>query len=356
MGSHRILSSEIVDQSIDTGEAGRFRKEIVEVSIDAGAVILVRKRRADLASTKGAVVLLHGFGQNRYSWHLSSRSFANHLAQQGFDVFNLELRGHGRSRIAGSQYPGAFEDYVEIDAAAGIDAAIAMSGHSKVFVMGHSLGGAIAYAAAAGAPEKIAGVITIGGVFRFGHGQPIFKVLSRLYRLGRFPLDPVAKRIPYVPVDLAGRILLAAKHVVDHPAFLRSPLMVWVPRSVEFAVLEERLNKGMDRTGFAVLRRMIEWAATGKFVGATPGVDYGGRFSALDLPLLVISGTKDMLCTPKDCVAAYDQSASADKTYFNFGPRQGGYHWGHIDLIFGKRAPEFVWPMIADWMSQRIRL
>ena len=355
MASHRILSSDIVDQPIDTAEAGRFRKEIIEVSIDDGAVILVRKRRADIASTKGAVVLLHGFGQNRYSWHLSSRSFANHLAQQGFDVFNLELRGHGRSRIAGSQYPATFEEYVEVDTAAGINAAIALSGHEKVFVIGHSLGGAIAYAASAHTPEKIAGVVTIGGVFRFGHGQPIFKVLSRLYRAGRFPLDPITKHIPYVPVDLAGRLLWAAKHVVDHPAFLRSPLMVWVPRSVESDVLEERLSKGMDRTGFAVLRRMIEWAATGKFMGA-PGVDYGGRFSALNLPLLVIAGTKDMLCTPKDCVAAYDQSVSADKTYFNFGPRQGGFHWGHIDLIFGKRAPEFVWPMIADWMNQRARL
>ncbi len=63
-----------------------------------GAVPLamVRKRASDGLGTRAPLLLVHGFGQNRYAWHLPSRSLANHLAAPGFDVFNLDLRGHGR--------------------------------------------------------------------------------------------------------------------------------------------------------------------------------------------------------------------------------------------------------------------
>src|SRR5688572_9129836 len=46
------------------------------------------------------VLLVHGFAQNRYSWHTSRRSMSAWLAERGFDVWTLELRGHGLSRQA----------------------------------------------------------------------------------------------------------------------------------------------------------------------------------------------------------------------------------------------------------------
>ena len=36
--------------------------------------------------TRAPVLLVHGFGQNRYAWHLPARSFANHLASVGWHV------------------------------------------------------------------------------------------------------------------------------------------------------------------------------------------------------------------------------------------------------------------------------
>ena len=57
------------------------------------------------------ILLVHGFGQNRYAWHLPARSFANHLATAGFDVYNLDLRGHGRSRHFGAARCRGIEDY-----------------------------------------------------------------------------------------------------------------------------------------------------------------------------------------------------------------------------------------------------
>lgn len=355
MSPARVVSSEVVTQAINGATTGRFVKEIIHAPIERGEVVLVRKRKADLAKTRGAVVLVHGFGQNRYTWHLSSRSFANYLASRGFDVFNLELRGHGRSRTAGSRHPRRFEQYVERDAVAGLNAALEVSGHARAFVMGHSLGGGVAFALAGHAPDKVAGIVSLAGVFLFGTGQPIFKHASALYRrFARFA-DPVLLLAPFVPVDLAGRLLIAGRRVVDHPRFALSPLQVWYPGTMEPEVLHERMTKAMDRTGAAVLRQMIEWAATGAFVGMHSGRDYATAFTNTEVPLLVVAADQDKLCPPIDCKSGYDASRSRDKSYVEFGPSQGGGSWGHVDVICGERAPHHVWPVIADWMDQRAR-
>ena len=30
---------------------------------------------------------------------------------------------------------------------------------------------------------------------------------------------------------------------------------------------------------------------------------------------------------------------------------EGGKPWGHIDLILGRRAPTYVWPLVLDWLA-----
>src|ERR1700740_2557021 len=109
---------------------------------------MVRKRLSGAAGaggqgTRAPVLLVHGFGQNRYAWHLPSRSFANYLASAGYDVFNLDLRGHGRSRQLGAQPCTSAEDYVREDLPSAVDEVRALSGGRSVFLVGHSLGGIV---------------------------------------------------------------------------------------------------------------------------------------------------------------------------------------------------------------------
>jgi len=79
----------IVEQVVDRNEIFPFRKEIV-VTRSAVPLSMVRKRSARQDTTRAPVLLVHGFGQNRYSWHLPARSFANYLARSGFDVLNTD--------------------------------------------------------------------------------------------------------------------------------------------------------------------------------------------------------------------------------------------------------------------------
>ena len=66
------------------------------------------------------VLLCHGLGANRCSFDLGSDpSLAVYLARLGFDVWCLELRGHGRSDRPGLFSPRhfgwSFDDYLHID-------------------------------------------------------------------------------------------------------------------------------------------------------------------------------------------------------------------------------------------------
>src|SRR5687767_5683513 len=67
--------------------------EIHRVATDDGADIVLEH----LPTIGGpAVVLVHGISSNHLFWDLEpQRSLAQHLQRQGYDVWNLDLRGHG---------------------------------------------------------------------------------------------------------------------------------------------------------------------------------------------------------------------------------------------------------------------
>jgi len=338
-----------VEQAIDGGRFGRFDKEILRALAPSGrALAVVRKRRADLPR-RGAVLLVHGFAQNRYTWHLSTRSFVNYLADEGFDVFNLELTGHGRSREYGSETARSFEEYVD-DASAVIEGLCEVCGLDRTFIVGHSLGGAVCYATATRVPDRIAGVVSIAGLFSFG-ANPVTRGIARFLEALR-PFEPLIRRLGAgVRSRFLGRAIVDRLDETDR-LFNLFPMAGWVPGSTEPHVLQERLIRGFDWTGLNILLTMLRWASDGAFEGES-GIDYGEAFSSLDLPLLVIAGDRDRLLPPADARPAYDLSESRDKTYKLFSPVHEEVHWGHLDIVLGEKAPTYVWPYVARWLEDR---
>src|SRR5512146_1796400 len=121
-----ILNAEVVEQAVDVDERGQFVKELI-LARGNMPIALVRKRAVDrekaaatgrkapdelAQKTVAPVLLIHGYGQNRYAFHLPSRSLVNHLARAGFDVFNVDLRGRGRSRHFGARRPRSIGEFI----------------------------------------------------------------------------------------------------------------------------------------------------------------------------------------------------------------------------------------------------
>lgn len=342
-------SERLVEQTAVSGQRVQLLKSLVPIrTADGQTLIAVRKR--PLGEARAAVVTVHGFGQNRYSFHLPSLSLTTWLAAQGFDTFNLDLRGHGRSR-RGSSTPSSADAYFRYDVPAALNAAWRLSG-KKVFAIGHSLGGAAVYAGSTFVdPERLAGLIPLAPVFAFGGRQPLFKWAGSL--LQYWPQQTPLARMP-LPVYAVGGLLLASQPLVDHPLIGLSPVTIWHPGSMQATHLRQRLYLGFDRVSLGVAQHLLKMAATG-FVSADGQVDYAARFRlAAPTPLLVIAGDRDTLLPPSDAKAGYLASAASDKTFMVVGKQHGGQHWGHVDLIQGRRAPEFVWQPLRDWMLARV--
>ena len=349
-----ILNSVVTEQTIDRDVRGRFIKELVLVRApsanhpDGVPLAMIRKRDADLGGgTLGTVVLLHGYGQNRYAWHLPSRSFFNHLVKAGFDVFNLELRGHGRSRHLGAHPPSQVSAYVREDVPAAIEEVRKLSGHRPVFLLGHSLGGLVAYASAATLGDAIGGVTTLGSPYQFTQGSwtlatlgTAMLALDRRVPLGHggFELKPLMEAV---------RLL---RGFVESPIF-PLPIRGFVPGSLEPQILSQHMALAMDLGSVAVLRNMFLSAAEARRGGQCLGglSEFADAFEArTDLPLLVVAGTKDDLAPPPSVEPAFARSRSLDKTYRTF-PR------GHLDLLVGRESPQTVWPLVQAWLQKRAR-
>jgi pimeloyl-ACP methyl ester carboxylesterase len=350
-----ILNQTIVEQMVDRDERDRFVKELVVVRVPgaAGAEVplaMIRKRHAPRRGGPGEtiapVLLVHGYGQNRYAWHLPARSVSNYLARAGFDVFNIDLRGHGRSRHLGAHRPTHVTDYVREDIPAAIDEIRRISGDRPIFYLGHSMGGLIGYAAAASLNGALAGVATLGSPYHFARG-------SWALTLAGNALLAVDRRLPLghhaAPLKGLGEAMRLLRTFIESPLF-PLPIRGFDAGSMEPNVLGQHMSLAMDSGSIAVLRNLflsgIEARRSGHKLGGLTG--YAGAFEKLDLPLLIIAGTKDDLAPPASVEPAFHESKSHDKIYRTF-PR------GHIDLVVGRDAPLTVWPLLEAWMRRRVR-
>jgi pimeloyl-ACP methyl ester carboxylesterase len=335
------LHGRLVTQVVDRDHTATFRKEIVVMSGQV-PLAMVRKRAGTRAAneTKAPVLLVHGFGQNRYAWHLPARSFANHLACAGFDVFNLDLRGHGRSRRLGSRPCRSVQDYVREDLPRAVEAVQRLSGGRPVWVVGHSLGGLVAYASAPILDGAVGGIVSIGSPYHFTRGSPMLGALALFFRALRPAPLPNAP-LPLAPLGLTMRTL---RRFAESP-FYPLPVRGWHAGSWEPHVLEQHLRLAFDRAALAEMRDLFEWAAQRRFGGRD--LDYVERFERMDAPLLVIAGNNDDLAPPASVRPAFTRSVSKDKTYRSLP-------LGHIDLLVGRDAPRTTWSLVTGWLEKRV--
>ena len=260
---------------------------------------------------------------------------ANYLVSLGYDVWNMELPGHGRSRSKDSMGAERFDDYIQ--------AMITVAQYIKepAFWIGHSLGGATIYSAACQMqPLKTRGIIGIGALYHFGNNPIIQSICHMTQFLSRIPiLGSVRVRTQ------KGGLLLSKLYSISDVVGYTFPLSGWWPGTVEPELFAERMRLGMDWTNVEIWKEMSKWGVTRTF-------PYAEKWHQLDMPLLVALGDKDHLLTIKDGRPAYEESGSSDKGLIIFDDYHHETHYGHLDIILGKKAPVHVWPKLHDWMQK----
>ena len=318
------------------GECVELRK--MDIELPGEQPLWVERTTLPAGATRATLVLIHGFAQNRFSWDTEIRSMSGWLAAQGWDVWNLELRGHGRSRRRGGAVATTFDNYPD-DLLRLADAM-----PHRAFWVGHSLGASVAYAAVAKRPENppTRGVVGIAGLYRFGQAGWILPFVSRVTR--KIPVNLNVGDVQ-VHTGLSGQILSRLFPLMDMAAY-GMPIAGWWPGSVEPELAKERMRRGFDYIPVRVWQEMASWVEADM-------VPWDSGWRAARVPCFIMLGDRDSMLYPDEGQAAFHRAGGTDKELRIFDDQDGLTHWGHLDIVLGKKAPEHVWPALHDWLAHR---
>jgi acylglycerol lipase len=134
------------------------------------------------ASPKAVFLLVHGLGAHSARWNF----LAGHLAERGFASYAVELRGFGRTPERPRGHVGSFRvwdrDILELRDIIGKDFP-----ERKVFLLGESMGGLLAFNLACRNADKFAGQVLIAPAFKNGMKFPPSVYLKTVTCLAFYP-------------------------------------------------------------------------------------------------------------------------------------------------------------------------
>ena len=249
---------------------------------------------------KAAIGFIHGQAEHSGRYH----RLAHALADAGYAMFMIDLRGHGKSDGARGHI-NRITDYLQ-DAAAALDGARSLAPGALPFLGGHSLGGQIALRYALGHPEELRGVVASGPFLRLALVPP-----PELVAIGR----TTSSVIPGLTFSnqLNSSLLSHDKAVVE--AYDSDPLV----------------------HGKVTARAYTELIAGGEYL-----LEHAGAFK---LPLLLMHGDEDGLCDPAAVRTFYERIGSEDCTYHVY---KGFYH-----EIFNEIEKEKPLADLIAWLDAR---
>lgn len=313
-------------------------QEIVWADTHDGWRLALARRPAAAGAPRGTpVLLLHGLAVNRFfmDFGAGANSLAAYLAGQGFECFSLDLRGHGSSR-PGPGRDWTVDDYVRSDLPAALAAIRRVTGASKVLLVGHSQGGLVALARAALEPEAIAGVVAMGVPVSFAGVQP-----HRLMTEMVFAFGPWNRVLAIMLAPFAGLVHLGAAQKSINT------------RNVDRPLLQRMLASAVENISSGVARQFRLWIAEDSFRSLDGADDYRIGLSRSRQPALFVAGPADGLAPPFAVRAGYELWGGP-KQWFCADRASGlSADYGHGDLIFGRRAPQEIFPVIRDWLAAR---
>jgi pimeloyl-ACP methyl ester carboxylesterase len=311
---------------------------LLEPTDDGNTVALGRYHPRRRRAFAEPVVLAHSLGTNRFNLDFDERySMARRLADRGFEVWVLELRGHG---LGGSGEGSTFDVEVTFDVTAALRVARAAApalpdGPPRVLWLGHSRGGLLALAHLARFPQAPLGAIaTLAAPTAFSSAsvRAVARLAKPVLDLPRLPLAwPARAAAPWgLPPPPVGPYLLNEKNV--EPEVIRQALAYVVA----------------DVPG-GVARQFARWMREDTFDG-DDGFDYRANLGAVRQPLLTVAGAVDLLVPPADAHAA--AARTGGPTHRVTAGMQTGFSsdYGHGDLVLGRRAPEEIIPLVSEFL------
>ncbi|MCA9623160.1 MAG: alpha/beta hydrolase [Myxococcales bacterium] len=303
---------------------------------DDGLRLALHHYRARDPRGQEPILCCHGLAANRLAFDLGEVSLARHLADRGYEVFVLELRGHGLSQRPA--WGWSFDDYLTRDVPAAIAAVQARTGAERVHFIGHSMGGLLAYAHLARGRRDLKSAITVGSSLDYSAGTGFSSLL---------PFSGLLRRVPAVPVPLLARAsgAFVGRWVTPYERF-----NVW-PSNCEPALWRRICAEGFHPVSSPVMAQLASALGRGGLRSADGSRHYLSGLDGVDTPVLALAGSRDAQCPPHTARATIAKLPRAELAVFG---TEAGHadEYGHWDLLMGRRVRDEVFPRILDFLAR----
>lgn len=352
----------------ETGPRGGWvlqSKAYIVRTPDEWKIVLRRYRLPDRTDPRQPpVVLCPSMESNSWFFDLRPRvSLAAYLAQAGFDVWCVDLRGQGMSS-KWSPRPAAAQpieravdlfnarslsregfassdpkfDAWTLDHQADRDVGAVLgfvcheTGYGQVAWIGHSTGALVlfGYLGRYGVDRRIGRVVSVGCALSARPGSPHATALGAFLR-------------PYAEPD-------PARSSGDSPR-ARAGLLGLDRSRIEEDVLEALLADASETPSAAAASQWLAIAQTGEVRSVDGGLEYFEGARATPCPTLILAGVEDPFASAESQVLLLERLAALDKTLLFLGKESGlSVDYGYADPLVGRAAAEEVFPILARWL------
>ena len=245
---------------------------------------------------RAVVVAVHGFNGYANDFHLPGPWFA----ARGVSIYAYDQRGFGRHEAERGLWPGP--ERLARDLVAAVDLVEARHGQLPVFVLGFSMGGAVALTAATQGLDADGLVLAAPAVWGWQDMNPLYRVA-----------------------------LWSAAHAVPSTTATGSGLGVQVSDNVEWLRAYSRDPLNIRGTRFDALYGLVDLMQDAQEAAA-----------AARLPALFVYGANDEII-PEDPTERVMRSYGGDKRAAIY---PSGWH-----MVLQDRQRERVWRDILTWMT-----
>lgn len=252
------------------------------------------------SKTRAVVAIVHGLGGHSDLFD----NLVEFLSDRAIAVYSFDLRGHGRSE-GQRGYINSWSEFRE-DLRAFLQLVATQEPNLPLFLLGQSLGGAIALDYALHYPNRLEGLILLSPALSV-RISPLKLLLGRIF----------SQFIPRFSLNTG----------IDLTAGSRDPQVV-------AAAVRDTLRhtKGTARLA-------TEFFQTVSWIQANA--------AKLQVPLLIFHGGGDRITPPEGSRWLFENVALADKEYHEYPE---GYHELHKDLDYQE-----VFADIGNWISKKVR-
>jgi pimeloyl-ACP methyl ester carboxylesterase len=286
------------------------------------------------------ILIVPGYGMNSFifGYHPRGTSLERHLAEAGFEVWAMDLRGQGDSaRLRRDAGALSLRNYALVDLSSSIDAVLAATrtDADKVTLLGASLGGSIAFGHLALTPPKqVGGLVAMGAPLRWVEIHPVVRFV--------FSSPAVAGSLRLSNTRQLMRSLV--------PILLRAPLLLSFymnTATIDMRAVHE-LTRTVEDPQPAINRDIAIWLRDRDLV--LDGVNVTDALANVRVPLLVVLSNKDGIVPEPTALSVIDAWGGDEVEVLRVGDAANWY--AHANLFVADDAPELVFDPVVAWLRR----